>query len=149
MGGSNNGTWSGEYPKPPLQGATPDWYHFMCGTPDVPLITTQKEKPVYQSWGTSVGINGIQKFTENYINSGFIYDCFTVTKHIFNTDLKFGMINTDVKYLQVKLGILPTTLGFGVFGPKTLAAVKAYQTANGIQATGYVGVLTRARLNLT
>ena len=147
LGGSNNGTWSSEYPRPPLPGQNPDWFHFMASTPNIPLITAMKEIPVYQSWGTAVGVNGIQKFTEDYINSGFIFDCFTVTKHLFNTNLSFGMISTEVKFLQAKLGILPTTFGFGCFGPKTLSAVKAYQAANGIPATGFVGVLTRAKLN--
>ena len=102
----------------------------------------------YNSWG-AIGDNGKQYFSDEYINSGFIYDCFAVTRHIFNTNLQFGMVSDEVKYLQIKLGIPQTTFGFGVFGPKTLSAVKAYQTANGIPATGFVGVLTRARLNLT
>jgi len=100
----------------------------------------------YNSWG-AIGDNGKQYFSENYINSGFIFDCFTITKHIFNKDLKFGMLSDEVKYLQVKLGILPTTIGFGFFGLQTLSAVKKYQTANKIPATGYVSVLTRAALN--
>ena len=149
LGGSNNGTWDSVYPQPPLAGATPEWFHFMCSTPNIPVPVGVKNVPVFQSWGSQVGNNGVQSFGENYINSGFIYDCFTVTKHLFNTDLKFGMVSDEVKYLHIKLGIPQTTFGFGVFGPKTLSAVQAYQTANGIQATGYVGVLTRARLNLT
>ena len=39
----------------------------------------------------------------------------------------------------------PTSTGY--FGPITLAAVKAFQTANGIPATGFVGPLTIAALN--
>ena len=144
LGGTNNGSWGKVQPIPPASGQTPDWYHFMCSQTSIPVA---KIIPMYQSWGTSIGNQGLQQFGENYINSGFIFDCFTVTKHIFNTNLSFGMVSDEVKYLQVKLGILPTTLGFGVFGPKTLAAVKAYQTANGITPTGFVGVLTRAVLN--
>ena len=68
----------------------------------------------------------------------------------FNKDLWFGMNNSDVVELQNKLKTLgfftfPTSTGY--FGPITLAAVKALQTANGIPATGYVGSLTRAALN--
>ena len=35
----------------------------------------------------------------------------------------------------------------GYFGPLTFAAVKAYQTANGLPSTGFVGPLTLAKLN--
>jgi len=62
----------------------------------------------------------------------------------FNTDLKLGMKSDDVKNLQIKLGVTPTS---GYFGPITKAAVKAFQTTNGIISTGYVGPLTRAALN--
>jgi len=62
----------------------------------------------------------------------------------FNTDLKQGMTSDDVKNLQIKLGVSPTS---GYFGPLTLAAVKKFQTSNGISSTGYVGPLTRAALN--
>lgn len=148
LGGTNNGTWNSAYPIPPIAGSTPQWGHFMCSTPNIPANPTVKQLPFYQSWGEGVGDKGIQYFTETYINSGFIYDAFTFVKHTFNVDLKFGMVNEDVKYLQVKLGMPANTFGFGVFGLKTLTAVKAYQATNGISATGYVGNLTRAKLNV-
>jgi len=62
----------------------------------------------------------------------------------FNTDLQKGMTSDDVKNLQIKLGVTPTS---GYFGPITFAAVKTFQTAHGIINTGYVGPLTRAALN--
>ncbi len=62
----------------------------------------------------------------------------------FDADLQQGMTSDDVKALQIKLGVIPTS---GYFGPITLAAVKTFQTANGIINTGYVGPLTRAQLN--
>jgi len=49
--------------------------------------------------------------------------------------LKKGDNNEDVKKLQVKLGVDP----IGTFGPKTEAAVKAFQAANGLTADGIVG----------
>lgn len=62
----------------------------------------------------------------------------------FATDLSLGMRSEDVKNLQIKLAVSPTS---GYFGPITLAAVKAFQTTNGIRSTGYVGPITRAKLN--
>ena len=62
----------------------------------------------------------------------------------FNTDLSKGMTSDDVKNLQIKLGVTPTS---GYFGSITFAAVKTFQTAHGIINTGYVGPLTRAALN--
>ena len=49
--------------------------------------------------------------------------------------LKLGSEGEDVKKLQIKLGVDP----IGKFGPKTEAAVKAWQSANGITADGIVG----------
>jgi len=62
----------------------------------------------------------------------------------FNTDLQKGMTSDDVKNLQIKLGVTPTS---GYFGTITFAAVKTFQTAHGIINTGYVGPLTRTALN--
>jgi putative chitinase len=49
--------------------------------------------------------------------------------------LKLGSEGEDVKKLQIKLGVDP----IGKFGPKTDAAVKAWQSANGLTADGIVG----------
>ena len=49
--------------------------------------------------------------------------------------LKLGSEGEDVKKLQVKLGIE----AIGKFGPKTDAAVKAWQSAHGLTADGIVG----------
>lgn len=50
--------------------------------------------------------------------------------------------NADVLYLQNKLGVNPT----GPFGPKTHAAVVAFQKANGLTADGIVGPVTWGKL---
>jgi putative chitinase len=49
--------------------------------------------------------------------------------------LKNGSKGEDVKKLQLKLGVDPV----GTFGPKTEAAVKAWQKANGLKDDGIVG----------
>ena len=52
--------------------------------------------------------------------------------------LKKGDNNEQVKQLQIKLGVDP----IGNFGPKTEAAVKAFQKANGLEDDGIVGDTT-------
>jgi peptidoglycan hydrolase-like protein with peptidoglycan-binding domain len=69
----------------------------------------------------------------------------------FATNIRSGEKGTDVTELQKVLiagGYLKISAPTGWFGPMTLAAVKAYQTANGITpVSGFVGPLTRAVLN--
>ena len=56
--------------------------------------------------------------------------------------LKLGSVGEDVKKLQTKLGVDP----IGKFGPKTDAAVRAWQAANGLTADGIVGDGTWAKM---
>ena len=56
--------------------------------------------------------------------------------------LKVGSEGADVKKLQEKLGVE----AIGKFGPKTEAAVKAWQKANGLKDDGIVGPTTWAKL---
>ena len=56
--------------------------------------------------------------------------------------LKVGSTGDDVVKLQKKLGVDPV----GTFGPKTEAAVKAWQQANGLTADGLVGDATWKKL---
>jgi putative chitinase len=57
--------------------------------------------------------------------------------------LKKGDNNENVKLMQEKLGISPAVTNFG---PKTEAAVKAWQAANGLVADGIVGPATWAKI---
>jgi murein DD-endopeptidase MepM/ murein hydrolase activator NlpD len=58
-------------------------------------------------------------------------------------ELKRGEpVGPDVLYLQNKLGVNPT----GPFGPKTHAAVVAFQKKHGLLADGIVGPLTWSKL---
>lgn len=56
--------------------------------------------------------------------------------------LKLGSVGDDVRKLQERLGVDP----IGKFGPKTDAAVKAWQSANGLTPDGIVGPNTWAKL---
>lgn len=62
----------------------------------------------------------------------------------FTVDLMIGDNNDLVSELQRRLNVSPVT---GYFGSKTFSAVRAYQKANGITATGFVGPKTRSALN--
>jgi hypothetical protein len=76
----------------------------------------------------------------------------------FTRNLTVGSTGSDVKCLQTILNESATTqvstTGAGApgmetstFGPKTLVAVKKYQTANGLTPANQVGPMTRAKLN--
>ena len=70
--------------------------------------------------------------------------------YMFNMNLGFGMRNSDVRELQLRLNQeVGTTLpGTTYFGSLTKSAVQSYQTMKGITpVSGYVGPLTRAALN--
>jgi len=70
----------------------------------------------------------------------------------FLNDLALGSTHPDVKELQKRLraeGFFTFPTDTGYFGPITLEAVKAYQTAHPAigYVTGFCGPLTRAELN--
>ena len=68
---------------------------------------------------------------------------------VISKNLKYGQRDGEVYELQdflVDRGFL-TSNSTGFFGLLTLKAVKDYQKSNGIDPTGYVGVLTRQKIN--
>lgn len=68
----------------------------------------------------------------------------------FENNLKLGSSGADVIALQQFLidgGYLHIDAPSGYFGQMTMTAVKAFQTANALPQTGFVGPLTRAILN--
>ncbi len=68
----------------------------------------------------------------------------------FTRDLTVGSSGTDVMSLQQWLMARGFSIPAGpttFFGPQTKAAVAAYQSSQGIAATGYFGPLTRASIN--
>jgi len=93
------------------------------------------------------------------LNGGSTTTTGTMTGYTFNTNLTVGSKGADVMNLQKVLNKSAATqvaaTGAGspgnetsFFGPATKAAVMKFQTANGISpVSGYVGPLTRAKLN--
>lgn len=69
--------------------------------------------------------------------------------YFYDNDLWSGQTSQDVMELQTRLAAegFFTATPTGYFGPLTMSAVMAYQSAHGISATGYVGPMTRAMLN--
>lgn len=64
-------------------------------------------------------------------------------------NLKYGQRDKEVTELQeflIDKGLLKTTPS-NFFGLLTLKAVKAYQTTTGVSPTGFVGLLTREKIN--
>ena len=83
----------------------------------------------------------------------------TTGAYTFSSDLSVGSKGDDVMNLQKALNSSPDTQvasgssagapGYetSTFGPATKAAVIKFQVKNGVPGTGYVGPLTRAKLN--
>ena len=69
----------------------------------------------------------------------------------YTQDVYLGMKNSQVSQLQEDLAknsaLYPEKLVTGYFGQLTLRAVKNFQAKYGIRQTGYVGPLTRTKLN--
>ena len=69
--------------------------------------------------------------------------------HTFVTPMKNGSKFGEVAKLQELLNSkgFSTGVADGLFGPKTLNAVKAFQNSNGLGSDGIVGPITRSALN--
>jgi peptidoglycan hydrolase-like protein with peptidoglycan-binding domain len=69
----------------------------------------------------------------------------------FTFNMSYGTHNAAVLFLQERLrsaGVYPKTAPLSdYFGPITRAALERYQRAQHINPTGFLGPLTRARLN--
>ncbi len=67
-----------------------------------------------------------------------------------NSNLSLGMRGNSVKNLQaflVEFGYLGLSNKTGYFGQKTLSAVKKFQKAYSLPSTGFVGKLSREKIN--
>lgn len=71
-----------------------------------------------------------------------------IVKEVEIVLLKIGSRGEEVKKLQESLNKLGFNCGTadGIFGPKTEAAVKAFQKANGLAVDGIVGPATQAKI---
>lgn len=118
-------------------------HHFICATE---YGMTLIDGP--NSWSTLWGDKGMFHFDSGYLPHVIELGFATIgSKYIFNNNLSFGMVNNpDVHALQTRLGMAPE-YQTGSFFMKTLFAVMAYQSANQIPNTGFVGPMTRAKLN--
>ncbi len=110
------------------------------------------EKYIYfrNSWSDAWGRKGDGYFGENYmpyVNE--IGTCFDVPQGRFMKNLSYGQMSFDVLALQrflVSHGF-GTYMPTGFFGDRTFASVIAFQLMYNIPTTGYVGILTRTKLN--
>ena len=148
--GSNSG-WKTAHIKP----TTADWGH--C----ISIIGWNKDDLIFQnSWGESWGDNGLGYIPENYhsIEIWTIlndlpndFEIIGKPKYEFLNNLSIGDRNDEVKKLQECLkseGVFPEIIDCtGYFGTITLSSVKNFQVKYGIINTGYVGILTRTKLN--
>ena len=83
--GKNNGTWESTQPAPPPQGLADNdptlWNHFMCCVGAGQPLGYQRIK-VLNSWGIGVGERGVQYFSAQYVNSGYVRDAFSFYKPV-------------------------------------------------------------------
>jgi hypothetical protein len=109
---------------------------------------------IFSEWKTRLG--DLQVYTD--IPTELIKKAREASKdfaHTFSTDLKLGMRGTEVSALQKALLLTRDYysefygdyLDTGYFGKITLASVKRFQARYGLPVTGYVGKLTRGKLN--
>jgi peptidoglycan hydrolase-like protein with peptidoglycan-binding domain len=112
---------------------------------DYCLYDGQKSLIIEDSWGVHTGKGGRRIITEDFLNGKCFYAGYVTSlpNFVFTQTLRFGSRGLEVKKLQEKLHISVD----GIFGKKTLEAVKTYQTLNRLVPDGIVGRLTRAVLN--
>src|SRR5437588_678366 len=80
---------------------------------------------------------------------GFFLSLAVARAYIFNQDLKYGDNKADIAELQAVLEVNPNGQNTTFFGNLTKKAVVTFQNKVGLPTTGYVGPLTRQKLNDT
>ncbi|HSV94557.1 MAG TPA: hypothetical protein VLH94_01065, partial [Spirochaetia bacterium] len=110
IAGKNNGTWRTKFPKPEpsLVGS---WNHWVYAGKAL-TIGGKKYIGFINSWGESTGEKGWQYIGEDYIKNDWVWSVWTMVYNFplfkFTKTLKFGMINSEVKELQKRLGVIQT-----------------------------------------
>lgn len=114
-----------------------------------PVLKTRKLNGVALNNGQGVNPDAYGFYYQVYAPNNGYAGCVDWTVPLFNRNLFVGASGYDVFLLQRALVLegYATFTPTGNFGPMTLAAVISYQKANNLPATGYCGLLTRARLN--
>ena len=148
--GENNGTWTSKFPVPPKANF---WNHWVYAGKAL-VLNGKKYIGILNSWG-DVGEKGWQYIGEEYIpyiwqGWALVYDA--KIKHVFNTNLRWGMESPEVKFLQVRLqelGFFPQRVCTNFYGTITKEAVKKFQLSVGIIGDNGVhfGPRTREKLN--
>lgn len=105
-----------------------------------------------QNINARIHFDGDEWFNGNYLSDVKITSINTTNlTSRYSQNIYFGIKNSSVSTLQSDLSndssIYPEKLVTGYFGSLTLRAVKRFQVKYGIIQTGYVGPLTRAKLN--
>jgi len=155
--GSNQG-WQTAMVRPIKTGES-QWGHATTGIKyDIKFIDGQN------SWGEQWGDKGLFHFLEDYLPfeawavvvdmpNLLLPDETAKPEYFFANNLSVGLAGEDVKALQdclVFLGCMTAeqkNTGYGIFGSQTKSAVILFQKRYGIPATGFVGQLTRDKLN--
>ena len=112
------------------------------------------------SWGENWGDKGLFYFDQNYlpleawvilVDLPNDFEFVKKPQHEFLKDLEYGMRNNEVVWLQDCLkyeACFPIEVqSTGYFGTITLRSAQKFQAKYGISQTGYVGPITRKKLN--
>jgi len=109
-----------------------------AATGEAPAKPTTPSKPYTPSKPTKSGNTGTTTTTTNYTLN-------VATK--FTRSLELGCTGSDVTFLQVRLSSYGYWLNFdGIYGNRTLLAVKDFQTKHGFKADGIASTNTLAKL---
>ena len=162
VNGEDNGSWLSNNPQKPSKIVWRHWV-FAC---KARIYNGTKQIGFINSWGKTVGDNGVQWINEDYFTSGNVFEAWTMMynapvvngfKHYFGTDLQRGQFGDEVKLLQQALrleGLFNYPVDTGTYGVVTAASVYAFQCKYNIAPLTrwiyrgfYFGPATRAVMN--